>query len=231
MKKAPAMPLFGDAYLADTRHLSLEEHGAYLQLLMIAWRSDGCQLPNDDKRLAQMLGVTAKKWASLKPVVMSFWTLSDGGWEQKRLLKERRWVAKKSEDNRAAANARWNANSLENNEAGDANAMPKPCINDAPPPPPKKERTTDKSVVATQRGNRLPAGFEIPDDWIAWALAETGWSRSDAEAEGEAFIDYWHAKAGRDGVKLDWPATWRNWVRNSRRTTKARTYDRARITV
>jgi hypothetical protein len=59
------------------------------------------------------------------------------------LLKERRWVAKKSDDNRAAANARWDAKSLENNDAADANAMPggciTPCINDAPPPPPKEE--------------------------------------------------------------------------------------------
>ena len=29
------------------------------------------------------------------------------------------------------------------------------------------------------------------------------------------FRDYWLAKAGKDGAKLDWSATWRNWVRNS----------------
>jgi len=30
------------------------------------------------------------------------------------------------------------------------------------------------------------------------------------------FRDYWIAKAGKDGVKLDWLATWRNWIRNER---------------
>lgn len=132
MKAAPAMPLFGDAYLADTRHLSLEEHGAYLQLLIIAWRSENCALPNDDKRLAMMLGVTAKKWARLKAEIMPFWTLGDNGWEQKRLTKERRWVAKKSEDNRAAANARWDAKPLKNKEPANANAMPEPMHDGCP---------------------------------------------------------------------------------------------------
>ena len=81
---APSIPLFGDAYLADTRHLSLEEHGAYLQLMMIAWRSTDCALPDDDVRLARMLGISAGRWAKIKIAVMAFWTLSEKGWTQKR---------------------------------------------------------------------------------------------------------------------------------------------------
>lgn len=38
----------------------------------------------------------------------------------------------------------------------------------------------------------------------------------DIELEHAKFLDYWHAKAGRDGIKTDWPATWRNWIRNAR---------------
>jgi len=29
------------------------------------------------------------------------------------------------------------------------------------------------------------------------------------------FRDYWIAKAGKDAVKLDWDATWRNWLRKA----------------
>lgn len=144
MKSTPAIPLFGDAYLADTRHLTLEEHGAYLQLLIVAWRSPECALPNDDARLCRMLGITPKKWSRLKVSVMAFWTLTEAGWQQKRLLKERRWVAKKSEDNRSAAITRWEANSLKNNDADDANAIPDGCKNDAPPPPPKEEEKKEE---------------------------------------------------------------------------------------
>jgi|GEM_PF-1985025 len=166
---APAIPLFGDAYLADTRHLSLEEHGAYLQLLMIAWRTPNCALPNDDARIARMLGVTAKKWGKLKPIVMAFWTLTDNGWEQKRLSKERRFVAKKSEQNRESANARWNAKSLENNDVDDADAMRTQCGNDAPPPSPteeeKKEVTAQGAAPLVFEGKVIKLNQRDFDQW------------------------------------------------------------------
>ncbi|MNV78051.1 hypothetical protein D3C71_1715200 [compost metagenome] len=31
--------------------------------------------------------------------------------------------------------------------------------------------------------------------------------------EADCFADYWHAKGGADARKVDWQATWRNWVR------------------
>jgi hypothetical protein len=38
----------------------------------------------------------------------------------------------------------------------------------------------------------------------------------DLQAEHRKFVDYWIGKSGRDGTKLDWPATWRNWIRNAK---------------
>lgn len=131
-RATPAIPLFGDAYLADTRHLSLEEHGAYLQLLMIAWRIDGCCLPDDDARLARMLGITGARWRKLKPTVMAFWELEDGVWKQARLSKERQFVEEKSAKNKASADARWEAKSLENIEGDKCERISE---RNAPPPP------------------------------------------------------------------------------------------------
>ena len=34
--------------------------------------------------------------------------------------------------------------------------------------------------------------------------------------EFDCFLDYWRAKAGAGGVKRDWAATWRNWIRRSK---------------
>jgi uncharacterized protein YdaU (DUF1376 family) len=145
-----AIPYFGDAYMADTRHLTLEEHGAYHLLLLIAWRSPNCALPNDDKRISQMLGITAKKWSSLKPAVLGFWTLTENGWEQKRLTKERRWVDEKSRKNKAAADARWEDKPLKTNDADDANASANgepdgPANGNAPLPPPQKSSEANAS--------------------------------------------------------------------------------------
>jgi uncharacterized protein YdaU (DUF1376 family) len=177
------MPLFGDAYMADTRHLSLEEHGAYLSLLMIAWRSPDCALPDDDARLARMLGVTPKKWAKLKPSIMGFWELGEHGWQQKRLLKERRFVAKKSEQNAEAANHRWEANRLKNNGADDADAMRTQCLNDAPPPPPSR-----RVPLSNDNGE---ADF--------WASAKTYLGRHSKNPG--ALISKWLRENGREATE------------------------------
>ncbi len=47
MAKFPHLPLWTDAYMADTLHLTHEEHGLYLMLLMTIWRSPDCKIPND----------------------------------------------------------------------------------------------------------------------------------------------------------------------------------------
>ena len=70
------------------------------------------------------------------------------------------------------------------------------------------------------RASRLPADWSLPDEWRAWALTE----RPDLNPERTAasFADYWRGKAGKDGRKVDWLATWRNWVRNERTQAQRR---------
>lgn len=88
MAKFPALTLWTDAYLADTRHLTTLEHGAYLLLLITAWRSPDFALPNDDRFLRLAAG-NPRTWNEIKPTVMAFWTLrEDGKFHQKRLSLE-----------------------------------------------------------------------------------------------------------------------------------------------
>jgi enamine deaminase RidA (YjgF/YER057c/UK114 family) len=62
----------------------------------------------------------------------------------------------------------------------------------------------------SKRGTRLPANWAPSDDDSQFAQ-EQG---LDADAVAERFRDHWISKPGRDGCKLDWSATWRNWCRN-----------------
>lgn len=101
MTEFPSLPLFTDAYLADTRHLSALEHGAYLLLLMMAWRSPDCCLPNDDETLARWASVDGRTWKRIKPRVMAFWTLAEDQWSQARLSREREFVSKRADVARA----------------------------------------------------------------------------------------------------------------------------------
>ena len=100
MAEFPALPFFTDAYLADTRHLTTEEHGAYLLLLMCAWRTRGCVLKANDRQLARIAGVSPTKWRRLKPVLAEFFTVDDGLWRQKKLTYVHESVSKKVARNR-----------------------------------------------------------------------------------------------------------------------------------
>ena len=100
--KPSHIPLFPDAYLRDTTHLTTEEHGAYFLLLMAAWGTEDCSLPNDEKRLAALCKLTVPRWRKIAPTVLEFWTIDRGRISQKRLRKEWSYVREKSAKARAS---------------------------------------------------------------------------------------------------------------------------------
>jgi uncharacterized protein YdaU (DUF1376 family) len=77
------MPFYVADYLADTRRLSLAEHGAYMLLIMEYWRNGG--LPDDDKKLARIVGVTTEEWAEIRDTIADFF---EDGWKHNRIDRE-----------------------------------------------------------------------------------------------------------------------------------------------
>jgi len=199
MKKAAALPLFGDAYMADTMHLTLEEHGAYLRLLMLAWRSLDCGLPNDDKRIARMLGISSQRWSKIRPIVMEFWTLEKNRWFQKRLKKERIYVEEKSKKNSENAKALWNQR-IENKQSVSSERI---CETDAPPPPPQiieREQRARKTLIDPNFTPVLtPAAEKIVNAWPNGML------------ETQVFSFIAHAEANAR-MQSDWQAAFRAWI-------------------
>lgn len=149
MADFPAMPLWTDAYLADTRHLSQAEHGAYLLLLMEAWRRPRCCLPDDDKLLARLSGSpSVDEWLALKPAVMAFWNLDARAseWTQKRMMREREFVEKNRRQKRDAARKSW-----QKRKKADAVAS-EPHVQPTPTPTPLNESTNvDSAATAAER--------------------------------------------------------------------------------
>lgn len=64
-----------------------------------------------------------------------------------------------------------------------------------------------------KRASRLPDDWRLPDEWRSWTT--TNAPGLDAQREADRFADYWHAAASANAAKLDWFATWRNWVRRA----------------
>ena len=120
MAKPSHIPFFPDAYLRDNFRSNLEQHGMFLMLMMEAWNNEDCSLPDNEKALAEICGVTVARFRKISPQVLDKWTREGGRIYQKRLLKEFHYVLEKSQKRKAAANERW---------AKSANANASKCKN------------------------------------------------------------------------------------------------------
>ena len=230
MAEFPALPLWTDAYLADTIHLNTREHGAYLLLLITAWRTPDCSLPDDDKLLARYARMDQRGWRSMRPVLEQFFTVSQGKWTQKRLQKERKYVADLAHKNSENVKARW----LKNNKTTDTTVIPDGYQTDTPTPTPTpiiKENTLSKESVQKKAPKRR-VGTILPDGWrpsepdIAYAL-KRGFDETHIRDIAEDFATYWTEGKGRNGTHANWSRAWQTWIRRETPRTcgRSRGYD------
>lgn len=219
MSQAPSMPMYWDAYLADTTHLTTEEHGAYLLLLGAMWRRNG-SVPDDDKDNARILGLTKGRWIKVKSRLSEFLIIENGDISQKKLQKTWKNTQEKIQTNRSNGSKGGRPRSNENNDLAKAkgsvshnpNHNPNVTIPE-PEPEPLEKRTTD--VVQKKTASRLPDDWFLPVAWGEWALSE-GLDRDAIKIEADTFKDYWLSLDGQKAAKLDWLRVWRNWIRNSK---------------
>ncbi len=155
MKSVEAwMPLYVADYLKDTRHLSTEEHGAYLLLLMTAWTSDGA-LPADDDRLRRLTGMDPKNWKASRGVLLEFFTRDGDTWRHKRVDAELAAAAehaeRRSSKARAAAEARWGQSPKDapSNAPSSAASNAPSMLGGCPPPSPSPEEEKEGSIFSS----------------------------------------------------------------------------------
>lgn len=69
-------------YLADTRYLTTEEHGAYLLLIFAYWQTGK---PLDKKMLARIAGLSNERWTSVEQVLSGYFIDSGDTWVHARI--------------------------------------------------------------------------------------------------------------------------------------------------
>lgn len=89
-----------------------------------------------------------------------------------------------------------------------------------------RDRDTELSSDSSEReprkrGTRIPDDFAVTPEMAAWAHREC--PNVDGRRSTEMFVNHWRAKTGRDATKLDWPATWRNWMLRDQETAQRNT--------
>lgn len=211
MAAFPAMPFYTDAYLADTRHLTTEEHGAYLLLLMCAWRTRDCKLADDDKSLARITGLSPTRWRRMRPVLEQFFDITCEGWHQKKLSAVYKDVAARVTRNRT--NGARGGRARQAGVAGDILSSPEGATADVVEPltsqrQPKKQAA--KTKAKTKSGQRPAVKEPGKGNAAAPEKAETAdltvceLSRWRREIEAvcapdtridEALFYHWHAAA------------------------------------
>jgi hypothetical protein len=83
----------------------------------------------------------------------------------------------------------------------------------SPYPVPRGGAARRPRAQARERGTRLPDDFAVTAELVAWASENT--PGIDGRYETAKFVDYWRGKTGQAATKLDWPGTWRNWMRKA----------------
>ena len=123
MSAPPFMQLWVADYLGDTRHLTCEQHGAYLLLLMSMWRAGG-SVSNEPRMLARLACCTPSRWSKIAPEVLDLLTLEGDQISHPRIKAELTKASEKS-IKRAEAGTRGGVatskvNSLKNNDTAPA---------------------------------------------------------------------------------------------------------------
>lgn len=211
------MQLWVGDYLGDTRHLTTEQHGAYLLLLMSMWRLGG-SVPADDDKLARLSGLTLTRWNRIKGDVMALLVIENGEVTQKRLKAEYKKAEEKSSKNSHAGKIGVQAKALKNNNQAQANAQP--TLKQSEPESYSKKKEERAAPTAQPPKPARKSATSIPDnfpDQAAQAMALGYWAdrdRMDLLVADEAEIFRAHHMA--HGKRMaDWGQAWVTWYSNA----------------
>jgi uncharacterized protein YdaU (DUF1376 family) len=216
MAALPYIQLYVSDYLADTAHLSAAQHGAYLLLIFNYWQR-GQALCNTNERLANVARMSSEEWSANRVALAEFFEIDGDIWRHRRIETDLAAVATKSTRAREAglASAAKRAIPAPHALAGRTKGTSASVQRLLNPTDTETETETEAEKKGrAARATRLPADWTPSPDAIAFCHSE----RPDLDAQDMAsrFRDYWCAVAGEKGRKVDWDATWRNWVRNEK---------------
>lgn len=199
-------------YQSHTAHLTEMEDLAYRRLLDWYYLHER-PVPLDIGEISRQIRMRSHT-DCIAVVLQEYFDRIEDGWIHHRADQEIAKAGERSVKASESAKARWSKEKKDKN----ANALRSQSEPNAPNTHNTLHKTQDTSVGAVapaKKASRMTEDWQLPKAWGEWAVAEHNLSADTVRLEASKFRDYWLAKAGKDGAKLDWSATWRNWVRNS----------------
>lgn len=153
MAALPYMQLYVADYLADTTHLTAEEHGAYMLLLFSYWQT-GKPLRID--RLATVARIPNERWNSVADTLGEFFHVTPTHWIHFRVEADLEGVNSKSVAASNAGKASARARALKKQQELNERSA------DVEDPLQQKTNHTDTDTDTKDQNHSLNAGEEIP---------------------------------------------------------------------
>lgn len=243
MRGLPYMPLQierlqkSKAWLVCKRRPELAFY--ILNLWMRAWtEAPAGSIEDDDDVLADAAMCPPDKFGQVKEDALRGWILCrDGRWYHPTVCEialetwEKRTGAEKKRAEDRERKRKEREASRHSQAVQDVSAGQTQDKDDCPAENALKgrEEKVREGKKVEARATRLPTDWQPTDEDWKFAQGE-GMTVPEIETEAAKFRDYWTAKGGKDGRKLDWNATWRNWIRNRRAAPQRAAAGPSRIT-
>lgn len=212
MAGAPYIPFYTSDFLGGTGGMTAATKGIYITLLCLMYENEG-PIKQRWEALARRCGCTLPAFKKAILELQEDGKITVDGtelWSEKceKHVATRR---ERSASARSSANKRWEK-SEQKQQANDATALRSECY-----PEPEPDIKEDTNVSSKKRASRLPEDWALPSEYRDWAKGE-GYADAVINSQAERFRDYWISLSGQKASKLDWLATWRNWMRNAPRS-------------
>lgn len=243
-------PRYVRDFKAKTGHLSLAEKGAYSSLIDEYWERQA-PLPSDEKTLCRLLGAFPDEWDDVRENVLAFFDQREGKLHHSRIDEEianaqekhaaktkrmaearaKRWAKENQSTDQIVDQSTDQISDAKNEQITSTHTHSQSHTHKNQEPrggapsgasPNVVENVSCETIKKQKTASRLADDWRPPPEFLAFALVE-GFSEMEAKREADKFRDYWVAQAGAKGRKLDWLATWRNWIRRASDDKPSRT--------
>ncbi|PAW51049.1 hypothetical protein CKQ80_09650 [Pseudomonas moraviensis] len=225
MAALPYMQLYVADYLADTMHLTTEEHGAYLLLIFNYWQT-GKPIPVS--RLARIARLSNERWTDVERSLNEFFNECSGEWVHDRIERDLEAVHASQSQRSAAGKASAEARAARSKARKDKAVNERSTPVEIPLNENSTIRDTDTDTDTEIHTHTAQTKFSLHDAWepdpktFTAVLFRNGMAGQTFEADQLLeFRSYWISRPDDLKTQAQWEHALAQQLKRQARTQQA----------